>query len=199
MQRDHLRAHKCAMRLVQRQQAAGLVVATGGEVAGQKGSGLIAATARVQVRQQKSDLVGDVDPAEGGFIFDAIEGDQVVVQAHEVARVQITMTFAHAARRMSCRQAVAQSTQLRLEQRAQRMNAGCFIEGGGRLRALRQIHRAPVRARAPACPTRTRCRQSAVARASRRARLRSSRAPAALSCQPQANDQVPARARTDAS
>src|SRR5690606_41247085 len=53
---------------------------------------------RLEIGEQEGDLLRHVDPAERRFEFDAVEGDQARSAAHDVARVQVSVTLADASR-----------------------------------------------------------------------------------------------------
>ena len=47
-----------------------------------------------EIHRQESEIVGDVDEAQSGIEFETVEGHERPLPAHDVAAVQIAVTFA---------------------------------------------------------------------------------------------------------
>src|SRR5689334_13743192 len=82
---------------VQRQQATRLVVSAPVQIAGEKRLLVPGVPARVEIRKQKGQFVGYIDPTERRLELQAIESDQLRVQPHDVGSVQIAVAFAYTA------------------------------------------------------------------------------------------------------
>src|SRR6185369_10337026 len=79
-QSRHLRPHQRAMCRVQVQKSTGGVVPTASQIARQKCVHMSRAMEGIEISEQKRDLVGYIDPAQGGVEFEAVERSQSRLQ-----------------------------------------------------------------------------------------------------------------------
>src|SRR5581483_3157963 len=92
-QGDDLSAHERTVYLIERQVPARLIVSALAEVPAQEGLSLVGIPARLEVRQQEGNFVGDVDVAQRGIELQAIECHQSIRPANYILGMQISVAF----------------------------------------------------------------------------------------------------------
>lgn len=133
------RAHQSAVRLVEREHAAGAIIAALGKIAAAERVRMQGPSSCLQIARQERDLVGRIDPAQCGLVFQAIEWDQAAADARDVPTVQIAVALADLAARSPCGDPGRRRCELRLQGIVERHDLAGPTEHGGSISALEEI------------------------------------------------------------